>query len=179
LLHWTGVFRFLSVAALLGAAPSLAADIGPLVLAVPEGFDAPASSDHDGGVTTVWIKRRPGTADSTLLQVSVLDGGAAFDDAGADDRFEGSQHYLLEFVRAVGRTEDHFELESIERVSLAGTPAARARWTGLVADKPVVGVMYCVLVGHSIVNLRTEDAGPRITPAMYGAIAAIEAVKRR
>ncbi len=171
MLHWTGVFRFLSVAALLGAAPSLAADIGPLVLAVPEGFDAPASSDHDGGVTTVWIKRRPGTADSTWLQVSVL--------AGADDRFEGSQHYLLEFVRAVGRTEDHFELESIERVSLAGTPAARARWTGLVADKPVVGVMYCVLVGHSIVNLRTEDAGPTITPAMYGAIAAIEAVKRR
>jgi len=172
------VLGFIGLAVLLSAARCLAADIGPFVLAVPEGFDAPASSDHDGGVTTVWIKRRPATPDSTLLQVSVLDGGAAFDEAGADDHFEGARHYLLEFVRAVARTEDHFELETIERVSLAGTPAARARWTGLVADKPIVGVMYCVLVGRSIVSLRTEDAGPTITPAMYGAIAAIEAVKR-
>jgi hypothetical protein len=171
---------FFASAALLGGPPSLAAaDIGPLVLAVPDGFDTPASSDHDGGVTTAWTKRRPGTADTTLLQVSVLDGGAAFDEASADDRFEGARHYLLEFVRAVGRTEDHFELAEIEHAALAGLPAARARWTGKVADKPVVGVMYCVLVGHSIVSLRTEDAGPSITPAMYGAIAAIEAVRRR
>jgi hypothetical protein len=175
----TGVCVFVSVAALLLGAPAFAVDLGPLVLTVPDGFDTPASSERDGGVTTVWTKRRPGTADTTLLQVSVLDGGAAFDEAGAADRFVGAQHYLLEFVRGVGRTEDHFQLAQIEHVSLAGVPAARARWTGTVADKPIVGVMYCVLVGHSIVSLRTEDAGPAITPAMYGAIAAIEAVKRR
>jgi hypothetical protein len=169
----------IAVAVLLGGARCLAADFGPLTLSVPDGFDAPVSSERDGGVTTAWTKRRPGTVDTTLLQVSVLDGGAAFDEAGADDRFEGARHYLLEFMRAVGHTEDHFQLAEIERVSLAGSPAARARWTGIVADKPVVGVMYCVLVGHSIVSLRTEDAGPAITPAMYGAIAAIEAVKRR
>jgi len=169
----------MSIAALLGAAPSFAADIGPLFLAVPDGFDPPASSETDGGVTTAWTKRRPGTTDTTLLQVSVLDGGAAFDDASAEDRFEGARHYLLEFVRGIARTEDHLELAEIERVSLAGLPAARGRWTGIVANKPIAGVMYCVLVGHSIVNFRAEDAGPGITPAMYGAIAAIEAVRRR
>ena len=176
----TGVaVSLLWISMLLGAARCVAADLGPLVLKVPEGFDAPASSEHDGGITTVWTERRPGTVDTTLLQVSVLDGGAAFDAAGAEDRFEGARHYLLEFVRAVGRTEDHFQLETVERVSLAGAPAARARWTALVAAKPVVGVMYCVLIGHSIVSLRTEDAGSSITPAMYGAIAAIESVTRR
>lgn len=175
----TGVLGSISLLALLLDAPTFAVDLGPLVLTVPDGFDAPASSEHDGGVTTVWTKRRPGTADTTLLQVSVLDGGAAFDEASTDDRFVGAQHYLLEFVRGVGGTEDHFQLAEIEHASLAGLPAARARWTGTVAGKPIVGVMYCVLVGHSIVSLRTEDAGPAITPAMYGAIAAIEAVRRR
>lgn len=175
----TGVLIFISLTALLLGAPSFAVDLGPLVLAVPDGFDVPASSEHDGGVTTVWTKRRPGTADTTLLQVSVLDGGAAFDEASVDDRFLGAQHYLLEFIRGVGRTEDHFQLAEVEHASLAGLPAARASWTGTVGDKPIVGVMYCVLVGHSIVSLRTEDAGPAITPAMYGAIAAIEAVRRR
>jgi hypothetical protein len=37
--------------------------------------------------------------------------------------------------------------------------------------------MYCVLVGHSVVSLHTQDLGSAITPAMYSAMRAIEGVR--
>jgi hypothetical protein len=37
--------------------------------------------------------------------------------------------------------------------------------------------MYCVLVNHSVVSLHTQDAGSEITPAMYSALAAIDAIQ--
>ena len=70
-------------------------------------------------------------------------------------------------------------LGDIERVSLAGLPAARVRWTGAVGDTAAIGVMYCVLVGHSVVSLHTQDTGSTITAAMYSAISAIEHVRVR
>jgi hypothetical protein len=39
--------------------------------------------------------------------------------------------------------------------------------------------MYCVLVGRSVVSLSTQDIGTEITPAMYGAMDAIENVRVR
>jgi hypothetical protein len=44
---------------------------------------------------------------------------------------------------------------------------------------PAIGVAYCVLVGHSIVSLQTQDRGSELTPAMYSAISAIEGARVR
>jgi hypothetical protein len=65
----------------------------------------------------------------------------------------------------------------VEAVSLAGVPAARVQWTGGVGEIQAVGVMYCVLVGGSIISLHAQDMGSEITPAMQLAIVAIEGVQ--
>src|ERR1700689_4715319 len=163
----------------LPAGAAFSADVGPLSMSVPEGFDGPIRSDGNGGVMTGWVKRRPGMDGGTLLQVSVVDVGASLDGITAAQRFEGARHYLLEFVRGIGQKRGNFELGDVEQVSLAGLPAARVRWTGTVGDNAAIGVMYCVLVGHSVVNLHTQDLGYTITPAMYSAMSAIEGVRVR
>jgi hypothetical protein len=172
-------FWWLSVALLLPCGPCFCADVGPLVISVPEGFDGPIRSEGNGGVTIGWVERRPGTDGGTLLQVSVVDVGASLDGIDLAQRFEGARHYLLEFVRGIEQKRGHFELGDIEQVSLAGLPAARVRWTGTVSDNAAIGVMYCVLVGHSVVSLHTQDLGSAITPAMYSAMSAIEGVRVR
>ena len=58
-----------------------------------------------------------------------------------------------------------------------GIPAARVQWTGGVGEIQAIGVMYCVLVGSSIISLHTQDMGSEITPAMKLAMAAIEGVR--
>jgi len=160
-----------------GGAPALAAVVGPITIAVPEGFDGPASSQPDGGLTVAWVKRRPASKAGTLLQISTVDLGSALEQIKGADRYEAARHYLLEFVKGVGRRRNNFQLGDVDRVTLAGLPAARVRWTGSLEDEPAIGVMYCVLVNHSVVSLHTQDAGSEITPAMYSALAAIDAIQ--
>jgi hypothetical protein len=170
---------WLSVSLVLPCEPSFCADAGPLVILVPEGFEGPIRSDAGGGVTTAWVKRLPGMNGGTLLQVSAVEVGASLDGITAAQRFEGARHYLLEFVDGIGQRRSNFELGDIEQVSLAGLPAARVRWTGNVDSSAAIGVMYCVLVGHSVVSLHTQDVGSVITPGMYSAMSAIEGVRVR
>ena len=163
----------------LPCAPSLGADAGPLVITVPQGFEGPTRSDANGGVTIAWVKRRPVSDGGTLLQVSAIDVGTSLDGITPSQRVEGSAHYLLEFAKGIAQRLGDFELGNIDQVSLAGLPAARARWTGTLGGRASTGVMYCVLVGHSVVSLQTQDVGSEITPAMYSAIGAIEGVRVR
>jgi hypothetical protein len=130
-------------------------------------------------VTIAWVRRQPGMDSGTLLQVSAVDVGTTLDGISPAQQAEGARHYLLEFVKGIGQRRSNFELGDIEQISLAGLPAARVRWTGTVGDKAAIGVMYCVLVGHSVVSLHTQDIGPTITPAMYSAMSAIEHVRVR
>ena len=164
---------------LLSGGPSLAADAGPLVIAVPQGFDGPVRSDEGGGVTIAWIKRRPASDIGTLLQVSWIDVDTSLDGFTPAQRAEGASHYLLEFIRGIAQQRADFELGDVERVTLARLPAARVRWTGTVRNHPAIGVMYCVLVGRYVVSLHTQDGGSEITPEMYSAIGAIEGARVR
>ncbi len=162
---------------LCSGGPVWAAQVGPITITVPEGFDGPASSELEGGVTAAWVKRRPASPAGTLLQISAVDVGPSLDDIQGSDRFEAARHYLLEFVKGVGLRREHFELGTVDQVTLAGLPAARVHWTGTLQDEPEVGVMYCVLVHHSVVSLQSQDSGSAITPAMYSAITAIDAIR--
>jgi hypothetical protein len=159
--------------------PAWCANAGPLIISIPEGFEGPSRSDEDGGVTIGWIKRQPASVGGTLLQVSAIDVGASLDGISSAQRLEATAHYLMEFVKGIGQRLGDFEFGEIDQASLAGLPAARVRWTGTVKGRATIGVMYCVLVRHSVVSLQTQDVGSELTPAMYTAIGAIEGVRVR
>jgi hypothetical protein len=172
-------FFCLSAVLALLCEPSWCADAGPIVISVPEGFEGPTRNDTEGGLTVGWIKRQPASAGGTLLQISAIDLGTSLDGITPAQRVEATAHYLLEFVKGIGQHLQNFELGDIEQTSLAGLPATHVRWSGFVSGKATVGVMYCVLVRHSIVSLQTQDVASEITPAMYTAIGAIEGVRVR
>jgi hypothetical protein len=156
---------------------ALPADIGPLSITVPAGFDGPTTGQNEGTAMTAWVKHRPGEDGGTLLQVSVVDMGSALNGITVAQRAEGAKHYLSEFIGGVARRRDNFKLGEVQPVSLAGMPAARVQWSGGVGEIQAIGVMYCVLVGSSIISLHTQDRGSEITPAMKLAMAAIEGVR--
>jgi hypothetical protein len=163
----------------LPCAPAFCADAGPLVISVPAGFDGPIKSEENGGVTIGWVKRRPASDGGTSLQVSAIDVGSSLDAIAPSERIQAASHYLMEFLKGLGQRLGHFEFGEFQQVTLAGLPAARVRWTGTVAGHATIGIMYCVLVGHSVVSLQTQDVGSGITPEMYSAIGAIEGVRVR
>jgi hypothetical protein len=147
---------------------------------VPPGFEGPSRDEANGGLTLAWIERQPAPGGATLLQVSAIDVGSSLDGISQAQRLEGATHYLLQFVRGVGQTLSNFQFGEFEHVTLAQLPAARVRWTALTASgQPAIGLIYCVLVGHSVVSLQTRDTGTDITPAMYAAIGAIEGARVR
>jgi len=172
-------FVLLSFFLVLPAGIALAADVGPLSITVPVGFDGPTTGQNDGAVMTAWVKHRAGEDRGALLQISVVDLGSALSGFTIAQRADGAKHYLSEFVFGVARRRDNFKLGEVEPVSLAGMPGARVQWTGGVGEIQAIGVMYCVLVGTSIISLHTEDMGSEITPAMQLAMAAIEGVRTR
>ena len=150
------------------------------MISVPPGFEGPAQQDANGGVNIAWIERQPALGGPTLLQVSAIDVGSSLDGITQAQRLEGATHYLLEFVRSIGQSLLNFQFGEFEHVSLAGLPAARVRWIATTTSgQAAIGVIYCVLVGHSVVSLQTRDTGTEITPAMYSAINAIEGVHVR
>jgi hypothetical protein len=150
------------------------------MISVPPGFEGPTQEDANGGVTVAWIERQPVPDGGTLLQVSAIDVGSSLDGITQAQRVEGASRYLLEFVRGVGQSLLNFKFGEFEHLSLAGLPASRVLWTATTASgHAAVGVIYCVLVGHSVVSLQTRDTGTEITPAMYTAMSAIEGVRVR
>lgn len=169
----------LAVAIAFSCEPSFGADAGPLVISVPPGFEGPTRDEGNGGVTLAWIERQPVPGGGTLLQVSAIDVGTSLDGITHAQRVEGANHYLLEFVRGIGHSLEDFEFGEFEQVSLAGLPAARTRWTATTLGHAAIGIIYCVLVGHSVVSLQTRDTGTEITPAMYSAMLAIEGARVR
>jgi hypothetical protein len=169
----------LAIALVFSSGPSFCADAGPLVISVPKGFEGPTREDANGGTTLAWIERQPVPGGGTLLQVSAIDLGASLDGITQAQRVEGANHYLLDFVRGVGHSLENFKFGEFEQLSLAGLPAARVHWSATTMGHAAVGVIYCVLVGHSVVSLQTRDTGTEITPAMYAAMGAIEGVRVR
>src|ERR1700733_4118809 len=153
------------------------ADVGALSITVPVGFDGPTTGENEGTVMTAWVKHHLGDDGGTVLQISVVEVGAALNGITVAQRAEGAKHYLSEFIVGVARRRDNFKLGEVEPVSLAGVPAARVQWTGGVGEIQAIGVMYCVLVGSSGLSPHAEDVGAEITPAMKLAIAAIEGVR--
>src|SRR3984885_15598853 len=77
------------------------ADVGPLSITVPVGFDGPTTGENEGTVMTAWVKHHPGDDGGTVLQISIVEVGSALNGITAAQRAEGAKHYLSEFI--VGR----------------------------------------------------------------------------
>lgn len=170
---------WLCISLILPWGTAVCADAGPLVIRVPQGFEGPTRNDANGGVSVAWVEHRPASDGGTLLQVSAIDVGSSLDGITHAQQVEGANHYLMEFVRGIGESLENFQFGEFEQLSLAGLPAARVRWTASISGHPAIGIIYCVLVGHSVVSLQTQDVGSEITPAMYSAVSAIESVRVR
>ena len=168
------------IALLFSCEPAFCEDVGPLAISAPPAFEGPTQESVGGGITAVWIERQPVTGAGTMLQVSAIDVGSSLDGITQAQRLEGATRYLLQFVRGVGEPLLKFQFGEFEHLSVAGVPAARTRWTGTTTTgQAAIGVIYCVLVGHSVVSLQTRDTGTDITPGMYAAIGAIEGARAR
>jgi hypothetical protein len=157
----------------------LCADVGPISIAVPPGFDGPTSGSVASADTTAWVKRHPNADVGTLLQVTTYDAGAGLAGITNAQRAEGAEKYLLDFIGGVQRKRENFKLGAVQKISLASVPAARVSWTGEAGGMPTNGVMYCVIVGTTIVSFHTQDTGSEVTAAMQIAMKAIEGVQKR
>jgi hypothetical protein len=168
------------LAALLCSQAALATgtSLGPITLAVPEGFVAAPMQRQENMSVWAWTKSAPGGKVKALLQVSVYDFGSQLAKVSRDELATGAEKYLREFLGGVERRRTNYALSPVKHVELAGAPASFATWTGRAGPADLVGVMYCVIVRHRfVVSFHTQDLGSEPTSAMREAIAAIEAAQ--
>ena len=175
-----GILRtvmLLGCAAFVSLAFGAMATVGPVTVILPAGF-SPAGSQTQGNMQVAAWTKGEGAA-KTLLQISIYDFGSAAQGAPSEKELaEGAEKYLGDFLKGIERHRTDYSQSPIERVKLAGLPAARSTWKGQAGGIAAVGVMYCVIVNQRIVvSLHTQDAGSAPTPAMREAMKAIESVR--
>ena len=176
--RWSAVFIAAALVFSCSQADAESASVGPIQLVIPEGF-AYATSARQGSMTVSAWTDSAGAA-KTLLQVSVVDIGSSAESIGPAELADGSASYLLQFLQGVQRRRTDYTLSPIRHLTIAGTPAAMATWTGALDGLPMVGVMYCVIVhGRYVVSFHTQDLGYAPTPSMRQAMKAIETAQAR
>jgi hypothetical protein len=152
--------------------------IGPVEISVPEGFGNRQTQRQGSSQTTGWTKFSSDQNTKALLQVSVYDFGSELGKPSKQELVEGAEQYLREFLSGIERRRENYVLSPIERLQLAGLPAARGRWRGNIGTVAAVGVMYCVIVDNRfVVSFHTQDLGSKPTDAMQEAMKSIEAMQ--
>jgi hypothetical protein len=185
--RWVTVLRWVSVLAaqsLLAVAPHPApvdaaapVTIGPVVITIPEGFEAAQTQRLKKSLTTAWTKSVRSSGLKTLLQINVIDlGSAPGKPAASRDVSIYAEKYLHQFLDGIGRRRTNYVSSPIAHIKLAGLPAARATWNGAVGGRAAVGVMYSVIVHNRFaVIFHTQDLGSTPTSGMFEAMQSIEA----
>jgi hypothetical protein len=157
--------------AAFAAAP---AHVGPIVITVPDGFQAAQTQRMKKALVTAWTKSVRDGSMKTLLQINVVDFGAP---AASQDTSIYAEKYLRQFLSGIERRRSHYVSSPVAHIQLAGLPAVRATWNGAVGDHAAVGVMYSVIVRNRFaVILHTQDLGSVPTTGMLEAMRAIESV---
>lgn len=164
---------FLSAAAWAGPAT-----VGPIVITVPEGFEAADTQRLEKMVVTAWTKSVPNGSMKTLLQVNVVDFGQQRAKPPSQQELSiYAEKYLRQFLDGIERRRSHYVSSPVAHIKLAGLPAVRATWNGAIGDRAVVGVMYCVIVRNRFaVIFHTQDLGSTPSTGMFEAMASIESV---
>ena len=151
--------------------------VGPIVIAVPDGFEAVQTQRLKKTLITAWTKSvRKGNL-KTLLQINVIDfGSAPGKPAATQDLNIYAEKYLHQFMDGMQHRLTNYTSSPVAHIRLAGLPAARATWNGAVGGRAAVGVMYSVIVHNKFaVIFHTRDLGSTPTSGMFEAMQSIEA----
>jgi hypothetical protein len=151
--------------------------VGPVIITVPEGFEAAQTQRLKKTLITAWTKSVRSAGLKTLLQINVIDfGSAPGKPAAPQDLNIYAERYLHQFLDGIERRRTNYVSSPIAHIKLAGLPAARATWNGAVGGRAVVGVMYSVIVHNRFaVIFHTQDLGSTPTSGMFEAMQSIEA----
>ena len=163
---------------LAAAAQATSATVGPVVIAVPDGFEAAPTQRLKKTRVAAWTKSVRNGGLKTLLQVNVVDfGSSPGKPAASRDLNHYAEQYLHQFLGSIEQRRTHFVASPVAHIKLAGLPALRATWNGTVGGRAAVGVMYSVIVQNRYaVILHTQDLGNTPTSGMFEAMQSIEAV---
>jgi len=147
-----------------------------ITLDVPNGFEGPLSQSMERAVTYGFTKPSSTPQFRTLLQLSAYDLGKSIPKLSKKEMLEGTDKYLLEFLKGVERRRTGFTQSKIVHISLCGVPASKISWSGSFEGLKANGVMYCAIVGSKVLSLHTQDAGNELTPNMLEAMRCIESL---
>ncbi len=153
--------------------------VGPIVISVPDGFQAAQTQRARKTVVSAWTKSVRNGSVKTLLQVNVMDLGSTpgRTPLSESELATGAEQYLRQFLAGVERRRSSYAASPIAHIRLAGVTAARASWNGALGDRSVVGVIYSVILRNRFaVILHTQDLGSAPTEGMFEAMRAIETV---
>jgi hypothetical protein len=150
--------------------------VGPVVISVPEGFAAAQTQKRKETLITAWTKSVRNGSLKTLLQINVIDfGSPAGKPAASQDQAIYAEKYLRQLLGGIERRRTNYVSSPIAHIKLAGLPAVRATWNGAVGGRPVVGVMYSVIVQNRYaVIFHTQDLGSTPSSGMFEAMQSIE-----
>jgi len=151
--------------------------VGPIMITVPEGFEAAQTQRLKKTLITAWTKSVRNGNLKTLLQINVIDfGSAPGRPAASQDLNIYAEKYLHQFMDGMQHRLSNYVSSPIAHIRLAGLPAARATWNGAVGGRAAVGVMYSVIVHNKFaVIFHTRDLGSTPTSGMFEAMQSIEA----
>jgi hypothetical protein len=154
------------------------ATVGPVVIAVPEGFEAAHTQRLEKTLVTAWTKSVPNGSRKTLLQIDVVDLGQQHGKPPSQqDLSIGAEKYLRQFLGGIERRRTHYVSSPVAHIKLAGLPAVRATWNGNIGERAVVGVMYSVIVRNRFaVIFHTQDLGSAPSSGMFEAMRSIESM---
>lgn len=149
-------------------------------LDIPAGFQGPVSASQ-GSNTDVVAFRWPYPAGdaSTLLQITKFGFGSTLAELPSEQRGNAAESYLLQFLDGVARRRSSFESSAPVRLDLGGLPAAKVSWEGLAQGRRLSGVMYCVIVGTTVISFHTQDLEPVPLDLREAIVRAIESVVLR
>jgi hypothetical protein len=167
------------VACLLSAAAWAGpATVGPIVITVPQGFEAADTQRLEKMVVTAWTKSVPNGGMKTLLQINVVDFGHQHGKSPSQQELSSyAEKYLRQFLEGIERRRSHYVSSPVAHIKLAGLPAVRATWNGAIGDRAMVGVMYCVVVRNRFaVIFHTQDLGSIPSTGMLEAMSSIESI---
>jgi len=173
LVLWVVAAQFL----LTMAAHAAPVTVGPIIITVPEGFEAAQTQRLKKTLITAWTKSVRSAGLKTLLQINVIDfGSAPGKPAASQDLNIYAEKYLHQFLDGVERRRTNYMSSPVAHIKLAGLPAVRATWNGAVGGRAAVGVMYSVIVHNRFaVIFHTQDLGSTPTSGMFEAMQSIEA----
>jgi hypothetical protein len=127
---------------------------------VPVGFQGPVASSQGGTDVVAFRWPYPSGDASTLLQITKYELPSASVEMPEDDKGKAAEVYLRRFLDGVARRRTSFESSDTVRLDLGGLPGAKISWAGMVRDRWLSGVVYCVVVGKKVISFHTQDFEP-------------------